>query len=298
VVIPCHHEPFVGEIARLLLERARAEGVVIDVVIVGAGDFSDLPAHPGVRLLRTEHPRWPGPKRNRGLSMSRAPYVLFLDGDCLPGPGFFASLLATQRDGPAIAGGAVDSPWGDFWSTAYNLICLREYLSGLPASFRRTLPSFCLFGPREAFSAVGGFDESWTVGEDLDLTARLGATGSILRFEPAIRVLHRPAGRSFTRILRNGWAHGGTSMRARAQYPEAFGAPRISRNPVALALGAPLVAVYYAFRTWLQHPDYRGLFPAALPAMLVFRLAWCYGAAWNRLRPAQVFHPVANRGAS
>ncbi len=298
VVIPCHHEPLVGEIARLLLDRAREDAVAVEVLIVGIGDFSALPAHPAVRVISVEHPRWPGPKRNRGLSMARAPYVLFLDGDCLPRPGFFTALLATQRDGPTIAGGAVDSPWGDFWPTAYNLICLREYLSGLPASPRRTLPSFCLFGPRDAFSTVDGFDESWTVGEDLDLTARLDARGWRLRFAPAVRVLHWPAGRSFARILRNGWAHGGTSMRARAQYPEAFGAPRISRNPLALALGAPLVAAYYAFRTWLQHPDYRRLYPAVLPAMFVFRAVWCYAAAWSRLRPAQVFLPVANRRAT
>jgi GT2 family glycosyltransferase len=188
------------------------------------------------------------------------------------------------------------SPRDDVAQATYNLTCFREYLGGLRSEDRGFLPSFSLWGPRRAFVEVDGFDESWSGAEDLDLTIRLRRAGWPLRFEANGRVLHRPAARSFWRIVRHGWAHGGTSMRARAQYPTEFGAPRIARSPVALALLGPLVAAYLLLRTYLDHPSMRWVFWRAAPTIYFFRVAWCLGAAWSLLRPGRVFEPVANRG--
>src|SRR5204863_78048 len=80
--------------------------------------------------------------------------------------------------------------------------------------------------------------------EDLDFTIRLSKAGWPIRFEPAALVLHRPAARSFGRIVRHGWAHGGTSMRARTIYPEAFGVPAFTRSPLFLFLFGPAIAAW------------------------------------------------------
>jgi GT2 family glycosyltransferase len=52
---------------------------------------------------------------------------------------------------------------------------------------------------REAFEAVGGFDEGFFLyGEDMDICARLRAAGGLIRFEPAATA-HHEGGRSAPR---------------------------------------------------------------------------------------------------
>lgn len=296
VIVPCRFEPLIGEVTRAALQVAREEGADgVEVIVVGSGDWSLLPEDEAVRIVEPGRPLWSGPNRNRGLRFAQGELVAFLDSDCIVQPGWFAAVRDSQARGGAVCCGGMVSPRDSFWQATYNLTCFREYLVGLPAASRKHLPSFCLWGPRQAFAEVKGFDESWSGAEDIDLTVRLGQAGWPLRFEPSARVLHRPAARSFWRIVKHGWAHGGTSMRARRLYPDAFGAPSLARSPLALVLGGPLMATWLLWRTWKEHPRMRWVFPRAAPTVFFFRVAWCLGAAWSQLRPGRVFEPVANR---
>ena len=55
------------------------------------------------------------------------------------------------------------------------------------------VPSAALLVDADAFRRVGGFDETMTVGEDVDLVWRLAELGRI-RYLPDVRVGHRPRG--------------------------------------------------------------------------------------------------------
>jgi cellulose synthase/poly-beta-1,6-N-acetylglucosamine synthase-like glycosyltransferase len=211
---------------------------------------------------------------------------VFLDGDCLPTPDWFAGIIASQRRGPYICCGAVESAPGEFWEACYNVVCFREFLTGRPPESRRFLASYCLWGPRDAFAGVGGFDESLRFAEDLDLTVRLARAGWRLRFEPTVVVVHRKAGQTVGRLIHRGWMHGGTSLRARLLYPDAFGvAPRLM-SPPFLVIGAPLISLYFLAKTFRDSPEHRSLIVRAAPAMYLHRVAWCLGAARTRLTGA------------
>lgn len=294
VVIPCRFEPTIGDTVRAVLAEAAAADVAAEVIVIGAADWQTLPDDPRVRVIEPERPLWSGPARNRGLAEARGRLVVLLDADCEPLPGWVAGIRTSQAR-PSIGCGAMVSPRDNFWQACYNLTCFREYLAGRPSGPRAFLPTFCLWGPRAAFEQVGGFDERWSGAEDLDLTIRLARAGWPLAFHADVRVLHRPAARSFWRIVRHGWAHGGTSIQARARYPEAFALSWATSSPVILTLLSPAAAAYYLLRTYLDQPDLRAVCRRGAPTIFLFRVAWCLGAAWRLLRPGTVFEPVANR---
>lgn len=296
VVIPARHEPMIGDTVRTVLDVARREGGGdVEIIVVGVGDWSALPDDPAVRVVEPDPPLWPGRVRNRGLAEARGETLVFLDADCFPLPGWYAGIRASCSAEPAIRSGAMVTPTDNFWQACYNLACLREYLDGLPAEPRSFLPTFSLWGPRRAFEDVGGLDDTLSGAEDIDMTIRLGRAGWRLLFDPSVRVLHRPAARSFGRIVRTGWYKGGNSVHIRRRYPDAFGKPSWTLAPAVLTLGAPFAAAYLYYRTFRDHPQLRRICLRGAAAIYTCRMAWCFGAAWSSVRPRRVFEPVAHR---
>ncbi len=149
--------------------------------------------------------------RNRALAMASGEYVVFTDGDCVPGRGFTANLKSLARPDWFVAGSRIlmsesatrdlldpesDVPPLDTWSSSRWLKArLRGDLNRLMPLVR--LPSlgptrsegwkacrgFCIAGWRRDFVGVNGFDESyegWGL-EDSDLAIRMLQRGVKLR---------------------------------------------------------------------------------------------------------------------
>jgi glycosyltransferase involved in cell wall biosynthesis len=123
-----------------------------------------------------------GALRNRGVTLAVGEYVAFIDADVELKPHWLQEGLAVFADRHVVATGCfpgvpqpatwVQKTW-DIHQRGNQQQCERK-----PVSW---LPSMNLLVRRDAFLAVGGFNEQLETAEDVDLCYRLGQQGTILR---------------------------------------------------------------------------------------------------------------------
>jgi Glycosyl transferase family group 2 len=154
--------------------------------------------------------RNPAARRNVAARRSRGAVLAFLDDDAEAEAGWLeAGVRAVE--GAEIAGGPDLGPAGAPYLERISDLLLATPIigSGIPAHERRARGgpvgsphdiALCnLFVRREAFDALGGFDESLGyVGEDTEFVRRALDGGFRVLFDPSVRVRHRrrpfPAG--------------------------------------------------------------------------------------------------------
>lgn len=237
VVIPHLNQPDL--LARCLealeaqsLPRDRFEIVVVDngsavLPEAATGRFA------GVTLAREAIPG-PGPARNRGVGLSRAPVLAFTDADCLPDPGWLAAIAARFAGDPAlgILGGDVRifaGPGRPTRAEAFQMLFAfrqEQYIARQNFSVTANMAV-----RREVFAAVGPFAGLETT-EDLDWGQRAARLGHRIAYVPEARVGH-PARQSMAE-LRRVWDRHVTHFYAR----KAGGV----RGRVRWALSIPLMA--------------------------------------------------------
>jgi hypothetical protein len=79
----------------------------------------------------------------------------------------------------------------------------------------------------DALRAVGGFDESLRLGEDVDLGWRLAQAGLRCRYEPTVVVHHRPRS-SLGALLRQRFGYGTSAAPLAVRHPNALAPARMS----------------------------------------------------------------------
>ena len=201
--------------------RARRGDVVTDVLVIdnASHDGSHTAAvamHPEVRLVRNTTNVYLSPAWNQGARETTAPYLLFLNPDAEIFAGTLADYVRVSREHPraGIVGPMIRNPDGTVYPTG------RRFPSVVDAAFHATLSPFtrnnpftrryemdgwdrtteqevdwvsgaCMLMPREAFDAVGGFDEAFPLfAEELDMATRLRDAGRTVLFTPEVEFLH------------------------------------------------------------------------------------------------------------
>lgn len=248
------------------LDRLRAaDGVTQIRVIDNASDDDTLAivqrhalADPRVRFVA--NPDNPGfaVACNQGAGASDAPWLAFVNPDCLVGPDSLARLRAhaQSRAGEALLGadlvdeagvrdGAARRVDPDFARMLRSASARRIEIA--PDDAQALQPVDAVSGalmlmPRTLFARIGGFDQGYRLhAEDLDLCRRARAAGARVAVANDVRVVHIRGVSGRTRPLFVEWH----KHRGLARYFRKFEAPR--RHPLLRACVHAMIWARFPF---------------------------------------------------
>jgi GT2 family glycosyltransferase len=170
------------------LARVRAGTAEVVVVDASEGRFDEVRERfPGVRWIDfmplPGRPSIPH-QRNQGVASTDAGLVVFIDASCVPGPDWLEQLCAPIESGEeTIVAGAHRSPdQRSIRDLATERLRTRSYLT--------EAPTINLAIRRSTLDELGGFDESFRYGSDVDLTWRAVQAGQRIRYVPEAYVTH------------------------------------------------------------------------------------------------------------
>jgi GT2 family glycosyltransferase len=168
-----------------------------DLVVVDDGSTDDTAATAsafGARVLRRAAPGGPAAARNHGVAQTAGAILVFVDADVEVAPGAVARAVRTLDDAPELAGvfGSYDAYPSDPGLVSQFRNLLHHWVH--QRSRAEAFTFWAGFGAlrREAFVAVGGFDERGrtAVIEDVELGYRLSAAGYRLRLDRDLLCTH------------------------------------------------------------------------------------------------------------
>jgi GT2 family glycosyltransferase/glycosyltransferase involved in cell wall biosynthesis len=208
IVIPVYGQ-LAHTLACLRALAAHPPATPVEIIVVDDASTDDTPGVlPRIEGLRYHRRATNGgfiATCNDGAAMARGEFLVFLNNDTVPQPGWLDALLATFDAVPGAglvgaqllypdgrlqeAGGVVfrdGSAWnyGRFGTPSdprYRYLRDADYVSGA-----------AIMVPRALFAAVGGFDAHYAPAyyEDTDLAFAVRAAGRRVLYQPAARVVH------------------------------------------------------------------------------------------------------------
>lgn len=205
--------------------------------------WADFRAGDGVTIAR---------QRNEGVAAAKGDVIVFTDAGCIPTRGWLATLVA-----PIVAG-IEDVTAGRTLGTGA--------WSGLYEPRDREMPPYLDEAPtinlafrRRVFDAVGGFDEQFEYGSDLDFTWRIVADGVRIASVPAATVTHDWGTRR--RQVRRSFHYGKARVRLHRKHRTSLPA-LLRREPATVAyplflLGLPITALFPGYPMLLSVPAWR-----------------------------------------
>lgn len=224
VVIPTFNRV---ERLRLVLDAMAGQTVsrdTFEVIVVSDGSSDGthafLESSPPLPLRWVEqHNSGPAVARNRGVSLARGTYVLFVDDDVVAAPNLIERHLLGHGDslstiviGPMLnAEGFVYSPWVA-WEQA---MLYKQYEALRTGRFEANARQFYTGNAsmaRSVFEEVGGFDETYRRAEDIEMAYRLNQLGVTFVFDEQAVAYHH-ASRSFDSWMAAAYAYGHNDVR-------------------------------------------------------------------------------------
>ena len=227
-------------------------------IVVDDGSPTPLAAPAGATLLRLDVNQGPGAARNAGLDHVTTPLVAFVDADVELPDGWLEPLLPHFADdrvalvAPRVCGAALPGALAAY-EQRHSPLDLGDEAARVSAGTRVSyVPAAALVCRVDALRAVGAFDPSMRVGEDVDLVWRLVDAGHRCRYEPASVVHHRPR-TTLLALLRQRVGYGRSAAPLARAHPGALAPARMSGWSLGVwalvALRRPVAATVLAVGT-------------------------------------------------
>jgi glycosyltransferase involved in cell wall biosynthesis len=203
-IIPAHNEePYIGACVSSVHESARALGQPFEVIVVDDGSTdrtAEIAADHGAKVLKVAC-RQIAAARNVGAREARGGLLFFVDADTFANPrALRACVQALQRG--AVGGGCVFTFDGrlPIWSRLLYPVAV------ILARSLKLMGGCFLFCTRDAFDAIGGFDERYFAGEDAAFVRALKRRGRFAVPGPTVVTSGRKLrAHSARRILGEAW---------------------------------------------------------------------------------------------
>lgn len=219
IIVPAYNAVgTIGECLEACLNQTHQD---IEVIVVDDSSTDNTPALINacpVTYVR-QNKKGPAAARNLGAHHATGEIIAFTDSDCVPDPSWIEELLKGFREGVVAVGGTygIRNDSSFLARLIHEEIVLRHEQFSEEVDF---LGSFNVAFRKEAFDAVGGFDESFlrASGEDNDLAYRLQDEGGTLHFASAARVAHYHPTKLLP-YLRTQMRHGFWRMKLYAKHP-------------------------------------------------------------------------------
>ncbi|MFO1452510.1 MAG: glycosyltransferase family 9 protein [Opitutaceae bacterium] len=188
-----------------------------EVIVVGADLKSLSTPPPGLPLRSVALAGRSSPAETRiaGVAAAQGQWYLFVDDDIELAPHFLerariliAGLEATASGaGYGAIGARLPGRTGRFWERVTDL---SNFWSQQSRESRTCdwLYSAALLVKAKAYHEAGGFDPTFPVGEDVDLTQRIAGRGYTLRYEPSLVAHHHHRRDSAFTMWRYFWHNG------------------------------------------------------------------------------------------
>jgi cellulose synthase/poly-beta-1,6-N-acetylglucosamine synthase-like glycosyltransferase len=256
VIIPHLNEP--NDLQRCLASlAAQAESLPFEVIVVDNGS-RELPTAicEGVRLESESIPG-PGPARNRGASVAKAPILAFIDADCIADSRWLSELNRFFARNPLVDYVAGDiriarrepdaattlEAYEEIYSYRVSLYVRRDHFATTGNMAVRT-KTFRQVGP------FGGIDMM----EDNDWGQRAKACGVKLAFVPQARV-YTPSCKSYPELIRRWDRHIAHAFKDVGRQPMVRA--RWILRSLAIALSPPAEIVRIARSSRISGPRQR-----------------------------------------
>ncbi|GAA3227979.1 glycosyltransferase family 2 protein [Actinocorallia longicatena] len=188
IVVISKDEPSLEETLGALTKQADDLGTLVELIVVDASDgrlARIAETHPAVVWIDYTAPAGAGVtiphQRNAGVRVARGDVIVFTDAGCLPGTGWLDRLTAPLRSGEeTVTAGMITG--GSLYDADAAHRGAAAYLDECPTGNLAFL--------RTAFDEVGGFDERFAYGSDIDFSWRLSDAGNRLRSVPDAVISH------------------------------------------------------------------------------------------------------------
>jgi GT2 family glycosyltransferase len=240
-------EPFVGRTLSEVLVVDASNGALDDIRTSHPwATWIDFKQPPGVRITIAH-------QRNVGIRQAKGDIIVFTDAGCLPEDGWLEKLLAPILDGSEMVSCGPSKALGE------SVYSGGRWWGDLQDGYASMAPTINLAFRREAFEAVGGFDESFGSAEDIDFSWRLSDHGYRLRWVNDAVVTHDWG--TPRRQLRRAFFYGKGGCRLLRKHPRRIGdATRHYPVPMLYALyllGLPLTLKWKWYPLILLWPTWR-----------------------------------------